>query len=112
MPFRVNVGQPVLTINQGSTFMVTQQDGQIATDGELGVFADDTRFVSYYTIFANGEPWTRLSSSTTAYYAARIYLTNPLVETEDGMIAAGTLGFVLSRVAMVSMKTSILQITG
>ncbi len=99
MPLRVNVGPPVLTINQGSTFMVTQQDGQITTDGELGVFADDTRFVSYYAIFANGEPWTRLSSTTTAYYAARIYLTNPSIETEDGAIAAGTLGFVLSRVA-------------
>lgn len=98
MPFRVNVGPPVLTINQGSTFMVTQQDGQITTDGELGVFADDTRFVSYYAVFANGKPWTRLSASTTAYYAARIYLTNPSVETEDGAIAAGTLGFVLSRV--------------
>ncbi len=99
MPFRVNVGPPVLTINQGSTFMVTEQDGQITTNGELGVFADDTRFVSYYAIFANGEPWTRLSSTTTAYYAARIYLTNPSIETEDGAIAAGTLGFVLSRVA-------------
>lgn len=99
MPFRVNVGPPVLTINQGSTFMVTQQDGQITADDELGVFADDTRFVSYYAIFANGEPWTRLNSSTTAYYTARIYLTNPEIETEDGTIAAGTLGFVLSRVA-------------
>lgn len=28
MPFRVNVSPPVLTINQGNTFMVTQQDGQ------------------------------------------------------------------------------------
>ncbi len=99
MPFRINVGPPILTINQGSRFMVTQQDGQITTDGELGVFADDTRFVSYYAIFANGEPWTRLNSSTTAYYASRIYLTNPALETEDGTIAAGTLGFVLSRVA-------------
>ncbi len=99
MPFRVNVGPPVLTINQGSTFMVTQQDGQITTDGELGVFADDTRFVSYYAIFANGKPWTRLNSSTTAYYAARIYLTNSCIDTEDGTIAEGTLGFVLSRVA-------------
>jgi glycogen debranching enzyme len=99
MPFLINVGPPVLTINQGSTFMVTQEDGQITNDGELGVFADDTRFVSYYAIFADGRSWTRLNSSTTAYYAARIYLTNPTIETEAGTIAPGTLGFVITRIA-------------
>ncbi len=99
MPFRVSVGPPVLTINQGSTFMVTEQDGQIAADGELGVFANDTRFVSYYACFANGQPWERLNSSATAYYAARIYLTNPELTTEDGPIARGTLGLVISRIA-------------
>ena len=99
MPFRVSVGPPVLTINQGSTFMVTEQDGQIAADGELGVFAHDTRFVSYYACFANGQSWERLNSSVTAYYAARIYLTNPELTTEDGPIARGALGLVISRIA-------------
>ena len=91
MPFLVNVGPPVLTINQGNTFMVTQEDGQIITDGELGVFAEDTRFVSYYAIFANGQAWTRLNASTTSYATSRVYLTNPT-------IAPGTLELVLSRV--------------
>ncbi len=99
MPFRVNVGPPTLTINQGSTFMVTEQDGQITTDGELGVFMNDTRFLSYYSCSANGQPWDRLNSSTTAYYAARIYLTNPELTTEDGPIAQGSVGFVISRIA-------------
>lgn len=99
MPFRVSVGPPVLTINQGNTFMVTQPDGQIMADGELGVFAEDTRFVSYYAIFANGLPWTRLNSSTTSYATARVYLTNPEIETEDGTIAPGTVELVLNRVA-------------
>ena len=99
MPFRVSVGPPVLTINQGSTFMVTEQDGQIAADGELGVFAHDTRFVSYYACFANGQSWERLNSSVTAYYAARIYLTNPELTTEDGPIPRGALGLVISRIA-------------
>ena len=99
MPFRVNVGPPTLTINQGSTFMVTEQDAQITTDGELGVFANDTRFVSYYSCSANGQPWDRLNSSTTAYYAARIYLTNPELTTEDGPIAQGSVGFVITRIA-------------
>ncbi len=99
MSFRVSVGPPVLTINQGNTFMVTQPDGQITADGELGVFAEDTRFVSYYAIFANGLPWMRINSSTTSYATARVYLTNPEIETEDGMIAPGTLALVLNRVA-------------
>jgi glycogen debranching enzyme len=99
MPFLVNVGPPVLTINQGNTFMVTQEDGQIMADGEMGVFADDTRFVSYYAIFANGQSWTRLNSSTTSYAIARVYLTNPTIETEDSKIPQGTLELVLSRVA-------------
>jgi N-terminal domain of (some) glycogen debranching enzymes len=47
MPTQISVGTPLLTINEGTTFMVTDQDGQIAADSELGVFADDTRFVSY-----------------------------------------------------------------
>lgn len=99
MPIEVSVGPPVLTINQGSTFMVTKQNGQINAESELGVFANDTRFVSYYASSANGQPWVRLNSSVTAYYAARIYLTNPAIDTEDGTIAPGSLGFIISRAA-------------
>ena len=99
MPIEVSVGPPILTINQGSTFMVTEQNGQINAESELGVFASDTRFVSYYASFANGQPWIRLNSSVTAYYAARIHLTNPALDTEDGPITQGTLEFVISRTA-------------
>jgi hypothetical protein len=95
---QVNVGPAVLTIGQGNTFMVTQLDGQIATEGELGVFANDTRFVSYYAIFADGRPWVLLNSATTAYYSARIYLTNPAIDTEGGTIAPGTLALTLNRI--------------
>src|SRR5216683_6509593 len=97
MPFEISVGPPVLTINQGSTFMVTDLNGEIAADSEQGVFAGDTRFVSYYALFANGEPWVRLSSSPTSYFAARIYLTNPTIATEDGEIPAGTLALTVTR---------------
>lgn len=56
--------------------MLTDLNGAIAADSELGVFASDTRFVSHYAIFANGQPWRRLTSAATTYCAARIYLTN------------------------------------
>ncbi len=97
MPVEISVGPPVLTINQGNTFMVTDLNGEIAADSELGVFADDTRFVSYYAIFANGYPWVRLTSATPMYYAARIYFTNPKFVTEQGDVPAGTLSLIISR---------------
>jgi glycogen debranching enzyme len=97
MPVEINVGPPVLTINHGNTFMVTDLNGEIAADSEHGVFAEDTRYVSGYALSANGEPWTRLTSSATAYYAARIYLTNPAFMTEDGAVPEGTLALVVSR---------------
>jgi hypothetical protein len=54
MSVEISVGPPVLTVNQGSTFMVTELSGEIAANGEQGLFASDTRFVSYYAISANG----------------------------------------------------------
>jgi glycogen debranching enzyme len=97
MPIEISVSPPVLTINQGSTFMVTDLNGEMAAESEHGVFTGDTRFVSYYAISANGEPWARLTSSPTAYYAARIHLTNPTIATEAGDIPAGTLGLTIGR---------------
>jgi NAD(P)-dependent dehydrogenase (short-subunit alcohol dehydrogenase family) len=72
-----------LTINHGSTFMVTDLDGLIEPDSLLGIFANDTRFLSYYGCYLDGNPWIRLRSTTTTYYAARIYLTNPEFTTQD-----------------------------
>jgi glycogen debranching enzyme len=97
MPVSISVGPQVVTINQGSTFMVTAEDGQILHNSDQGVFSDDTRFVSYYAMFANGEPWQLLTSSAVSYYAARFHLTNPPFETEDGPVSAGTLGLSLLR---------------
>jgi glycogen debranching enzyme len=97
MPVEVTVGPPALTINQGSTFMVTDLKGEIAANSEQGLFSGDTRFVSYFRLFANGLPWQCLSSSTVTYYAARLYFTNPPLATEEGEIAGGQLALALTR---------------
>src|SRR5437867_12657556 len=97
MPVEITVGPPLLSINHGATFMVTDLGGEVQADTEHGVFADDTRFVSHWAIFANGLRWQRLNSAATAYYAARIYLTNAVVPTEDGDVPAGTLSLVINR---------------
>jgi hypothetical protein len=42
MAVEINIGPPLLTINHGSTFMVTDLNGEIAADSEQGVFARET----------------------------------------------------------------------
>jgi len=97
VPVELKVGPPVLTINQGSTFMVTDLRGEIDSDSEHGVFSGDTRFVSSYKVFINGEPWELLSSAPVNHYVARIQLANPLVMTEDGSIGRHDVGLMLTR---------------
>src|SRR5262245_2269326 len=97
MPVEITVGPPLLTINEGRTFMVTDLGGEIDANTELGLYADDTRYVSYYAVFANGEPWVQLTSAATSYYAARIHLSNPPFATEQHDVAGGTLTLVISR---------------
>jgi glycogen debranching enzyme len=97
MPVEISVGPPTLTINQGSTFMVTDLQGEIAANSELGIFARDTRFVSYYSLSADGAPWKLLTSSTISYYRAQIHLTNPALSTEHGEIAAESILLTVSR---------------
>ncbi len=97
MPIEVSVGPPVLTINQGGTFVVTDLSGEIAAGSEQGVFADDTRFVSFYALFANGKPWTRLTGSVISHFAARVFLINRAFPTEDATVPAGVLALTLGR---------------
>ena len=97
MPIEITVGPPVLTINQGSTFVVSEHSGNMRADSEHGLFASDTRFVSYWAVFANGMPWTLLTCSPVAYYAARVNLTNPAFPTEDGDVPEGALHLTIGR---------------
>lgn len=99
MPIKINVGPPVLTINQGSTVMVTTRTGEIDAGGEQGIFAADTRFLSHYAISANGEPWSLLTSAATSYYAVRIVLVNREFLTEDGTVPEGTIALTIQRTA-------------
>jgi hypothetical protein len=42
---QVSLGPPILTINHGGTFMVTDLAGQIQSEGYLGIFSNDTRLI-------------------------------------------------------------------
>jgi glycogen debranching enzyme len=61
------------------------------------MYSRDTRYVSNYEVFADGERWILHNSGAVAYYASRAYLTNPRIITEYGDIEPGALGLVFSR---------------
>src|SRR6516164_11439080 len=97
MAFKVQVGPPQIAIHQGQTVLVTDPDGTITRPSEKGLYFLDTRIISNWVIYANGEPWQLLNGGPISYYAARIYLTNKSILTEDGLIPSRTLGLTISR---------------
>ncbi|HJT22528.1 MAG TPA: glycogen debranching N-terminal domain-containing protein [Nitrospira sp.] len=100
MAVKLTLSPGHLTINNGSTCLVTDLLGHIAPQSALGLYAEDTRFVSLYELSSNGKPWMRLSSSATSYLAARIYLINKALIDEDGTeVPEKAVSLVLSRVA-------------
>ena len=90
MAFRVQVGPPQIAIHQGQTVLITEQDGQVKSPSEKGLYFFDTRVVSDWTIYANGVPWEVLSGCAVSHYASRIFLTNPAIETQSGAIPPRT----------------------
>lgn len=97
MALKVTVGPPVITINHGHTFLVSEFDGSVTDASDQGFYARDTRYISRYQLYIDGEPWTLLNSGAVAYYASRTCLVNPRIVTDHGVIAAGTLGLMLGR---------------
>ena len=97
MPIEIKVAPPGITISQGRTFMVTNSGGEINPETDEGVFAIDTRFISYYHLFINRVPWVLVNSSQLSFYASRTYLTNPKISAEEGNIEANTIGLTVER---------------
>jgi glycogen debranching enzyme len=97
MAFKVQVGPPQIAIHQGQTVLITEEDGQINWPSEKGLYFLDTRVVSSWRIYANGELWELLNGGPISHYASRISLTNRPILTEDGTIPPRTLGLTLSR---------------
>jgi glycogen debranching enzyme len=97
MSVKVQVGPPEIAIHQGQTVLISEEDGQINWPSEKGLYFFDTRIVSSWAIYANGEPWDLLNGGPINYYACRTFLTNRSILTEDGTIPPRTLGLTLSR---------------
>ena len=71
MGMEVRVGPYIVTINQSTTFLVTREDGTIEAGGELGLFAQDTRFLSHYEIGINRTPWNLITGGAFSYSSTR-----------------------------------------
>jgi glycogen debranching enzyme len=67
-----------LTILEGSTFCVSDERGDV-TSPTMGLFADDTRFLSQWVLTVNDARPLLLSSGKVDYYSATFFLRNPLV---------------------------------
>ena len=76
MSFKVQVGPPQISIHQGQTVLVSEPDGQITWPSDKGLYFLDTRVISSWSLFANGEPWDLLNGGAITYYGARIFQTN------------------------------------
>ena len=97
MAFKVQVGAAQIALHQGQTVLLTETDGRVNWPSKCGLYFRDTRVISAWAIFANGEQWDLLNGGAVAPQAARIFLTNRSFATEDGPVAARTLGLEIGR---------------
>ncbi len=97
MSLEITVGPPQLVIHDGQTVWATELDGSLSMASSKGLMFNDTRLLSNWSIFANGENWLLLNSAAISHFAARVFLTNPRITTQDGDIPEHAMGLVIGR---------------
>ncbi len=81
----------MLTILDGSSFFVTEANGDVDASGADGFFHEDVRHLSRWQLLVDGRPLRVITSSTVDYYSARIDLLEP------GIPIGGTAGLAARR---------------
>jgi glycogen debranching enzyme len=97
MSVKVSVGPPHLAISWGHIVLLTEPNGQISWPTQNGLYFFDTRLISSWRLYANGEEWDLLNSGSVTHYASRVFLINRIIPTENGDIPPRTVNLVLSR---------------
>ena len=92
MTLPIQVGPSTITMNRDDRFVVCQPDGRIERLAEEGFFARDTRFVSGYEVFLNGQRPALLNASPVQFYSSRFEYTNPELLDRDGVVPRHSLG--------------------
>jgi len=101
LPVEIKVGPAQLAIHQGFAVFISEPDGSVAWPTDKGLYYNDTRLISAYAVYANGEPWDLLNSGAPTHYACRAFMTNRAFPSEADAkvteVPARTLSFVLTR---------------
>ncbi|MBO3458702.1 hypothetical protein G7B40_020825 [Aetokthonos hydrillicola Thurmond2011] len=97
MPIKVSVNRNIITINDGSSFLVTASDGSIDDTQAQGFFIRDTRVISYYEISINRHKLVLLASSNINHHCALYQFTNPQLPTVSGDIPSDCLLITIQR---------------
>ncbi len=97
MALEITVGPPQIAIHAAGTVLITGQDGQIAWPSDKGLYHNDTRLLSAWQIYANGEPWELLNAGAVTFCAARVFLQNRAFITMEGDVPAQTLNLAIGR---------------
>jgi glycogen debranching enzyme len=93
----IQVGPSTITMNRDDRFVVCQPDGRIERQAEEGFFARDTRFVSGYELFINGQRPLLLNASPVQFYSSRFEYTNPELLDRDGVVPRQTIALRIDR---------------
>ena len=97
MSFKVQVGPAQIAIHQGRTVLVCQPDGTIPFPSDKGLYFNDTRIISSWSIYADGVRWDLLSGGAIHHDTLSLHLVNRALITASGPIPPRTLGLVLGR---------------
>jgi glycogen debranching enzyme len=97
MSFKVEVGPPQIAIHHAQTVLITESNGEVRWPSEKGMYFLDTRVISAWAIYANGEEWDLMNGGAVTSHKASIHLTNRSIPTEDGTIPPRSLGLVIGR---------------
>jgi glycogen debranching enzyme len=79
------MAKDTISILDGSTFLVSALSGDIdaSPDQPHGFFFRDTRFLSHWTLTANGSPLNVLSTDENQYFTAQFFLVPPTGTVND-----------------------------
>jgi glycogen debranching enzyme len=97
VPFKFNLGPPDITINDGWIVFVTELDGSAAPLSQKGLYLSDTRMISEWGAYLNGQNWDLRSSGKLNHSAARFFFVNQEFRSETGLVESNTLELVISR---------------
>ena len=96
MAFKVQIGPPQISIHQDQTILISELDGQINWPSDKGLFFRDTRIISNWSIYANGEPGLLLMAAQ-SHITLRGYFSPSAFATENDTVPERTLGLTIGR---------------